>query len=131
MVGETDRDGLTRATHRLIEEGVESPALLGLSVAAEDGAAASETAVDALMREIGLEGWDPQQAGQLLALHAAASIIGDVSYPIDGARRIVAVSGNAQFGELVTRWDAHEGERDEIEAEIRRAAVELFGEEET
>ena len=45
-------------------------------------------------------------------------------------RRIVAVSGNSQFSELVTRWDAHEGDRDEIEADIRRAAVELFGEDE-
>jgi 2-oxo-4-hydroxy-4-carboxy-5-ureidoimidazoline decarboxylase len=129
MVGETDRDGLIRATHRLIEEGVESPALLALSVADDDGSSA-EAAIDRLMGEISLAGWDAQQAGQLLALHAAASVIGDVSYPIDGARRIVEVSGNAQFRELVERWDAHEGDRDEIEAEIRRAAVELFGEEE-
>ena len=129
MVGETDRGGLIRATHRLIEEGVESPALLALSVAGYDGSSA-EAAVDPLMGEIGLSGWDAQQAGQLLALHAAASIIGEVSYPIDGARRIVQVSGNAQFRELVERWDALEGDRDEIETDIRRAAVELFGEEE-
>jgi 2-oxo-4-hydroxy-4-carboxy--5-ureidoimidazoline (OHCU) decarboxylase len=131
MVGETDRDGLIRATHRLIEEGVESPALLALSVAEEDGTARPGAAIERLMGEIGLEGWDADQAGQLLALHAAASVIGEVSYPIDGARRIVAVSGNPQFQELVARWDAHEGDRDGIEAEIRHAAVELFGEEET
>ena len=126
MVGETGRDGLVRATHRLIEEGVESPALLALSIADED--ADLEAPIARLMNEIGLEGWDAQQAGQLLALHAAASIVGDVSHPIDGARRIVAVSANPQFGELVSRWDAHEGDRDAIEAEIRRAAVDLFGE---
>jgi 2-oxo-4-hydroxy-4-carboxy--5-ureidoimidazoline (OHCU) decarboxylase len=128
MVGEIDRDGLIRATHRLIEEGVESPGLLALSVA-DDGGGLEEP-IGRLMAEIGLEGWDAQQAGQLLALHAAASILGDVSHPIDGARRIVAVSGNPQFSELVIRWDAHEGDRDEIEAGIRRAAVELFGEDE-
>lgn len=128
MVGESDHDGLIRATHRLIEEGVESPALLALSI--DDADAPSQAAVAGLMAEIGLEGWDADQAGQLLALHAAASIIGDVSYPIDGARRIVAVSGNPQFRDLVSRWDAHEGDRDEIEADIRRAAAELFGEEE-
>ena len=33
LVGELDREGLIRATHRLIEEGVESPALLALSLA--------------------------------------------------------------------------------------------------
>ena len=128
MVGEIDRDGLIRATHRLIEEGVESPGLLALSVA-DDGGGVEEP-IGRLMAEIGLEGWDAQQGGQLLALHAAASILGDVSHPIDGARRIVAVSGNPEFGELVTRWDAQEGDRDEIEADIRRAAVDLFGEEE-
>ncbi len=128
MVGEIDRDGLIRATHRLIEEGVESPGLLALSVA-DDGGGVEEP-IGRLMAEIGLEGWDAQQGGQLLALHAAASILGDVSHPIDGARRIVAVSGNPEFGELVTRWDAHEGDRDEIEADIRRAAVDLFGEDE-
>jgi 2-oxo-4-hydroxy-4-carboxy--5-ureidoimidazoline (OHCU) decarboxylase len=127
MVGEIDRDGLIRATHRLIEEGVESPALLALSVAESDDMAQP---IARLMSEIGLDGWEANQAGQLLALHAAASILGEVSYPIDGARRIVAVSGNPQFRELVERWDAHEGDRATIEAEVRRAAVELFGEEE-
>ncbi len=129
MVGEIDRDGLIRATHRLIEEGVESPALLRLSVADQDGGL--EAPIARLMDEIGLEGWDATQAGQLLALHAAASIIGEVSHPIDGARRIVAVSSHPQFSELVTRWDAHEGDRDAIEAEIRRAAVDLFGADDT
>ncbi len=129
MVGEIDRVGLIRATHRLIEEGVESPALLNLSVAGQDGGL--EAPIAHLMDEIGLEGWDAPQAGQLLALHAAASILGDVSHPIDGARRIVAVSSHPQFSELVTRWDAHEGDRDAIEAEIRRAAIDLFGEEGT
>lgn len=128
MVGEIDRDGLVRATHRLIEEGVESPALLALSVADEEGE--PEAQISSLMTEIGLEGWDVHQAGQLLALHAAASIIGDVSHPIDGARRIVAVSSHPQFSELVARWDALDGDRDAIEGEIRHAAVELFGEDE-
>ncbi len=128
MVGEIDRDGLIRATHRLIEEGVESPALLALSMAPDDGL---DGPIARLMNEIGLSGWDAHQAGQLLALHAAASVLGEVSHPIDGARRIVAVSSHPQFGELVTRWDAQEGDRDAIEAEIRRAAVELFGEEAT
>jgi 2-oxo-4-hydroxy-4-carboxy--5-ureidoimidazoline (OHCU) decarboxylase len=127
MVGEIDRDGLIRATHRLIEEGVESPALLALSVATDGGL---EGPIARLMDEIGLTGWDAPQAGQLLALHAAASILGEVSHPIDGARRIVAVSSHPQFSELVTRWDAHEGDRDAIEADIRRAAVDLFGEDE-
>ena len=128
MVGEIDRDGLIRASHRLIEEGVESPGLLALSVAEDHGGI--EEPIGRLMAEIGLEGWDAQQGGQLLALHAAASILGDVSHPIDGARRIVAVSGNPQFSELVARWDTQEGDRDEIEADIRRAAVDLFGEDE-
>ena len=82
------------------------------------------------MNEIGLDGWDAQQAGQLLALHAAASVLGEVSHPIDGARRIVAVSSHPELRELVNRWEAHEGDRDAIEAEIRRAAIDLFGEEE-
>ncbi len=126
MVGEIDRDGLIRATHRLIEEGVESPALLALSVAEQD----IEAPIGRLMAEVGLEGWDAHQAGQLLALHAAASILGEVSHPIDGARRIVAVSSHPELRELVNRWEAHEGDRDGIEAEIRRAATDLFGEEE-
>jgi 2-oxo-4-hydroxy-4-carboxy-5-ureidoimidazoline decarboxylase len=130
MVGESGRDGLLRATHRLMEEGVESPALLALSIADSDGEADLGAPIARLMSEIGLEGWEASQAGQLLALHAAASIVGDVSHPIDGARRIVAVSANPQFRELVTRWEANESDHDEIEADIRRAAVDLFGEEE-
>ena len=125
MVGEIDRDALIRATHRLIEEGVESPALLNLSIADHEGG--SEAPIARLMGEIGLEGWDAHQAGQLLALHAAASVLGEVSHPIDGARRIVAVASQPQFSELVTRWETHDGDRDAIEAEIRRAAAELFG----
>ena len=122
MVGETGRDGLLRATHRLIEEGVESPALLALSIADSDGEADLGAPIARLMSEIGLEGWEASQAGQLLALHAAASIVGDVSHPIDGARRIVAVSANPQFRELVTRWEANEGdhERDRARHPARR-----------
>ena len=130
MVGEADHDGLIRATHRLIEEGVESPALLALSVVDTDGDGSLGQRVDGLMQEIGLAGWDADQAGQLLALHAAASIVGEVSHPIDGARRIVAVSSHPELSALVARWDGHEGEREAIEAEIRRAAIDLFGEEE-
>jgi 2-oxo-4-hydroxy-4-carboxy--5-ureidoimidazoline (OHCU) decarboxylase len=127
MVGEIDRGGLIRATHRLIEEGVESPGLLALSVT--DDERELEAAIGRLTDELGLIGWDSSQAGQLLALHAAASVLGEVSHPVDGARRIVAVSGNTQFAALVARWDAHDGDREAIEAEIRHAAVELFGEE--
>jgi len=127
MVGEVDRDGLIRATHRLIEEGVESPALLALSLANRDEESDLAAPVGRLMTEIGLGGWDHGRAGQLLALHAAASILGEVSRPIDGARRIATVSGNPQFRQLVERWEvAHDG-RDALDAEIRRAATELFG----
>ena len=127
MLGEIDRDGLVRATHRLIEEGVESPALLALSLANQDEETDLVPVVARLMGEIGLGGWDDGQAGQLLALHAAASILGEVSQPIDGARRIAAVSGNTNFRELVGRWEAAEGDRGTVDSEIRRAATELFG----
>jgi 2-oxo-4-hydroxy-4-carboxy-5-ureidoimidazoline decarboxylase len=125
MVDETDRDGLVRASHRLVEEGVESPALLALSLA--DGEGRPDAEVARLMTEIGLGGWDDAQAGQLLALHAAASIVGEVSQPIDGARRIAAVSRNAEFRDLVARWDADPDRREATDADIRRAAAELFG----
>lgn len=127
MVGEIDRDGLVRATHRLIEEGVESPALLALSLVNQDEETDLPGAVDRLMGEIGLAGWDRGQAGQLLALHAAASILGEVSQPIDGARRIATVSGNSQFRDLVGRWESAGDDRDSVDTEIRRAATELFG----
>jgi len=130
MVGEIDRDGLIRATHRLIEEGVESPALLSLSLANQTETVDLAEPVARLMDEIGLGEWDRAQAGQLLALHAAASILGDVSQPIDGARRIASVSDNTQFRELVGRWEADADRRDAINEEIKHAAVELFGEEE-
>ena len=127
MVGEIDRDGLIRAAHRLIEEGVESPALLALSLAHqhEDGDLAAP--VERLMGEVGLAGWDHDQAGQLLALHAAASILGQVSQPIDGARRIAAVSGSVEFRELVVRWESAAEDRERVEGAIRRAAANLFG----
>ncbi len=127
MVGEIDRDGLIRATHRLIEEGVESPSLLALSLADQNEVPDLGGLVARLMGEIGLGGWDRRQAGQLLALHAAASVLGEVSQPIDGARRIVAVSGNDEFRQLVSRWDADPAGRDRLDEEIRRAAAELFG----
>ena len=130
MVGEIDGDGLIRAAHRLIDEGVESPALLALSLASQREESDLAGHVARLMSEIGLGGWDDAQAGQLLAMHAAASILGEVSQPIDGARRIAAVSGHSQFRQLVARWDADVDGRDALEAEIRHAAVELFGEEE-
>ena len=127
MVGEIDCDGLVRATHRLIEEGVESPALLALSLVNQDEETDLAGAVGRLMSEIGLGGWDRGQAGQLLALHAAASILGEVSQPIDGARRIATVSGNSQFRDLVGRWESAGDDRDSLDTEIRRAATELFG----
>lgn len=127
MVGEIDRHGLVRATHRLMEEGVESPALLALSLANHNEIEDLQGLIEGLMREIGLAGWDSGQAGQLLALHAAASILGDVSQPIDGARRIALVSGNTQFGDLVIRWANEPDGRTAVNTEIRRAAAELFG----
>jgi 2-oxo-4-hydroxy-4-carboxy-5-ureidoimidazoline decarboxylase len=130
LVGELDRDGLIRGTHRLIEQGIESPALLALSLVSDEDPDLSAP-IRLLLTEIGLPDWDETQAGQLLALHAAASIIGEVSQPIDGARRIASVSGNPEFRELVGRWEASVDGRDAIDAEIRRAAVELFGEEES
>ena len=127
MVGEIDRDGLVRATHRLIEQGIESPALLALSLVDQDEETDLAGAVGPLMGEIGLAGWDRGQAGQLLALHAAASILGEVSQPIDGARRIATVSGNPQFRDLVGRWESAGDDRESVDIEIRRAATELFG----
>jgi OHCU decarboxylase len=127
MVDETDRDGLVRATHRLIEEGVESPALLALGLANETMEPDIGPAIARLMAEIGLGGWDAAQAGQLLALHASASILGEVSRPIDGARRIASVSSNPQFRDLFARWEGEPERRDAVDAEIKRAAAELFG----
>ena len=127
MVGEIDRHGLVRATHRLMEEGVESPALLALSLINQNEDDDPQGAIGRLTNEIGLGGWDASQAGQLLALHAAASILGEVSQPIDGARRISSVSGNAQFNDLVDRWTNEPDHRDGLDVEIRRAAAELFG----
>ncbi|MEO5985983.1 MAG: 2-oxo-4-hydroxy-4-carboxy-5-ureidoimidazoline decarboxylase [Candidatus Limnocylindria bacterium] len=127
MVGEIDRDGLGRAAHRLIEEGVNSPALVSLSIEAVGDGDSLDASVARLMAEIGLGGWDGAQAGQLLALHAAASILGDVSQPIDGARRIVTVSAHPEFDTLVSRWESTPDARHEVDAEIRRAAAVLFG----
>ena len=53
-----------------------------------------------------------------------------MSQPIDGARRIASVSDNPEFRELVLRWDSVVDGREGLDAEIRHAAVELFGEEE-
>ncbi len=127
MVGEIDRDGLGRAAHRLIEEGVTSPALVALSIEALGPGDTLDASVARLMAEIGLGGWDGGQAGQLLALHAAASILGEVSQPIDGARRIVAVSSNPEFDTLVSRWESTPEARQTVDAEIRGAAAVLFG----
>ena len=125
MVGELDAEGLLRATHRLMDEGVESPALLALSVAARNGESATGS-IDRLMAEIGLEGWDAAQAGQLLALHAAASVLGEVSLPIDGARRIVAVTDHPRLSELIGRWEASVDQREAIDVLITREAKDLF-----
>lgn len=127
MVGELDRGGLIRAAHRLVEDDVRSPCLLEVSLADDTGVDRLEESVGRLMAELGLEGWTAEQAGQLLALHAAASILGRVSQPIDGARRIAAVSGNARFDELVRRWEATPEDRASIDEEITAAAAELFG----
>lgn len=127
MAGEIDRDGLVRATHRLIEEGIESPSLLALGLVDPDRETDLDGSIRRLLAEVGLPDWDAGQAAQLLALHAAASIVGEVSPPIDGARRIATVSDNQVFAELVARWEADVERRDEVDAEIRHAAVELFG----
>jgi len=127
LVGELDRGGLIRATHRLIEQGIESPALLALSLANATEDSDVDAPIRRLFGEIGLPDWDEAQAGQLLALHAAASIIGEVSQPIDGARRIASVSGNAEFRSLVARWEEEPDGRASLDGEIRRAAAELFG----
>ncbi len=125
MVGELEAEGLLRAAHRLMDEGVESPGLLALSVATRNGESATGS-VDRLMAEIGLEGWDAAQAGQLLALHAAASVLGEVSLPIDGARRIVAVTDHPRLRELIGRWEASVDQREAIDVLITREAKDLF-----
>ena len=127
MVEEIDRDGLRRAAHRLIDEGIASPALLALSLAASDEDVRLEEPVSRVAAEIGLGGWDIGQARQLLAMHAAASILGQVSQPIDGARRIAHVTGDRNFDAMVRRWEAESEQRAAIDAQIRRAAAELFG----
>jgi hypothetical protein len=125
LVGELDEEGLVRATHRLMEEGVESPALLALSGAGRDGVD-PKPRIDALMSEIGLDGWDAAQSGQLLALHAAASVLGEVSHPIDGARRIVAVTDHPRLRELIGRWESSPDQREAIDVLITREAKDLF-----
>jgi len=125
LVGEIDAAGLVRAAHRLVAEGVESPAMLALSHV-EGGADAVVAASEQLMSELGLAGWDRSRSGQLLALHAAASILGDVSHPIDGARRIVAVSDHAQLRELIGRWEASPEQREAIDVLILGEAKDLF-----
>jgi 2-oxo-4-hydroxy-4-carboxy-5-ureidoimidazoline decarboxylase len=128
LVGELDAGGLIRATHRLIEEGVESPALLALSLADVEEPEEIARATATLMSEIGLDGWAGRQAGQLLALHAAASILGEVSRPIDGARRIVAVTDHAGLRDLIARWEAAPDQREAIDVLITREATDLFEE---
>jgi 2-oxo-4-hydroxy-4-carboxy--5-ureidoimidazoline (OHCU) decarboxylase len=127
MVGELDGEGLARAAQRLIDEGVESPALLALSLAGRGGDDLSSR-VDRLMAEIGLDGWDAGQAGQLLALHAAASVLGEVSHPIDGARRIVTVTDHPRLRELIERWESAPEQREAIDILIMREAKDLFEE---
>lgn len=124
MVGELDAAGLVRAAHRLVADGVESLALLALS-RIEDGAAVA-AAANRLMEELELVGWDRQQSGQLLALHAAASVLGDASRPIDAARRIVAVSEHGPLRELIERWDASPEQREAIDVLIVSEAKDLF-----
>jgi 2-oxo-4-hydroxy-4-carboxy--5-ureidoimidazoline (OHCU) decarboxylase len=125
MVGELDAEGLARAAHRLIDEGIESPALVAVSLAGRDGEDVA-AATERLMSEIGLVGWDAGRAGQLLALHAAASILGEVSHPIDGARRIAAVTDHPRLRELIGRWESAPDQREAIDVLITREAQELF-----
>ncbi len=125
MVGDIGDDGLLRGTRRLIDEGVESPALLALHRAAADGDGVAEP-VGRLMAEIDLAGWDAEQSGQLLALHAAASVLGEVSHPIDGARRIVSVTEHPRLRELIARWESSPDQREAIDVLITREAKDLF-----
>ncbi|MCC6618985.1 MAG: 2-oxo-4-hydroxy-4-carboxy-5-ureidoimidazoline decarboxylase [Chloroflexi bacterium] len=125
MVGETDAEGLVRAARHLVAQGLESPALLSLSLA-DPEAARVAAPISRLLEELGLSGWDHGQAGQLLGLHAAASILGEVSRPIDGARRIVAATGHGRLRELVARWEASSDERPALDVLITREARDLF-----
>lgn len=125
MVGEIADEGLVRATQRLMDEGVESPALLALHRAAADDRSLGEP-IERLMGEIGLDGWTVGQAGQLLALHAAASVLGDVSLPIDGARRIVSITDHPRLRELIGRWESSPDQREAIDVLITREAKDLF-----
>lgn len=125
MVGEIDADGLVHAARRLVAEGVESGALLALS-RAESRPDSVEAASVLVMEEIGLGGWDRAQSGQLLALHAAASVLGEVSQPIEGARRIVAVIEHASLRGLIDRWDALPEQRGAIDVLILQEAKDLF-----
>jgi len=128
MVGEVDRHGLIRATHRLIEEGVESPALLALSLANQNEIVELDPLLSRLMNEVGLAGWDGQQARQLLALHAAASVLGGVTQPIDGARRVVAFADNVALRDLIERWEAAPDQAEAIDQLITREMSEMFAE---
>ena len=82
--------------------------------------------IERLMAEIGLDGWTADQAGQLLALHAAASVLGDVSLPIDGARRITSVTDHPHLRELISRWETSPDQREAIDVLITREAKDLF-----
>lgn len=123
LIGELDTDGLVRAAGRLVSEGVESPALLALSLSADEAVA---PAIGRLMAEIGLADWDREASGHLLALHAAASVLGDVSQPIDGARRIVAMVEHPRLRELIARWESSPEQREAIDVMITREASDLF-----
>lgn len=125
MVGEIGDEGLMRATQRLIDEGVESPSLLAVHRAVAEGRGLGEP-IEALMADIGLGGWNAEQAGQLLALHAAASVLGEVSLPIDGARRIVSVTDHSRLRELIARWETSPDQREAIDVLITREAKDLF-----
>jgi 2-oxo-4-hydroxy-4-carboxy-5-ureidoimidazoline decarboxylase len=125
MVGEIGDEGLRRATQRLIDEGVESPALLAVHRAVAEGRGLGEP-IESLMADIGLGGWNAEQAGQLLALHAAASVLGEVSLPIDGARRIVSVTDHPHLRELIARWESSPDQREAIDVLITREAKDLF-----
>ena len=131
MVGEIDRDGLVRATHRLIEEGVESPALLALSVADSDGEADLEAPIGAPDERDRARGLG-RAAGRASSSRSTRPPRSSATSAIRSTARAGSsrCPANPQFRELVTRWEANEGDHDEIEADIRRAAVDLFGEEE-
>jgi 2-oxo-4-hydroxy-4-carboxy--5-ureidoimidazoline (OHCU) decarboxylase len=138
MVGATDRDGLILAARQLVEQGIESEALLDLSLADSQGVVDIEPAVKRLLNEIGLSEWTLEQAGELVALHHAAAIVADELPPSEGARQIVEHAaplwpGDERpewlmtFTRLAESWEKDPDDRPALEAEITMTAGRFLG----